>query len=82
MSVEDKMRGSYKDDRTSNHVDVFSIEKGRKKRIKVSSIFVTGMTGNLVEHNWTISNSLLNTRLILEVNVPKSVKKPKTKICL
>ena len=44
------MRGSYKDDRTSNHVDVFSIERGRKRtpgkeRIKVSSIFVKDMTG-------------------------------------
>ena len=69
ISVEHKTRGSYKDDRTSNYVDVFSVERGRKKRIKVSSIFVKDMTRNLVEHtfswlidilfrnsHWTISN--------------------------
>ena len=34
ISVEHKMRGSYKDDRTSDCVDVFSVEKGRKKTYK------------------------------------------------
>ena len=67
----------------------FLLKEEGKERIKVSSIFVTDMTGNLVEHtfscltdilfrasHWTISNSLLNTRLIeAEVNVPRSVKK-------
>ena len=74
----------------------FLLKEEGKERIKVSSIFVKDMTGNLVEHtfscltdilfrtsHWTISNySLLNTRLIernirVEVNIPKSVKKPK-----
>ena len=50
ISVEHKTRGSYKDDRTSDRVDVFFVEIGRKKRIKVSSIFVKDMIGNLVEH--------------------------------
>ena len=50
ISVEHKTRGSYKDDRTSDRVDVFSSERGRKRtlgkeRIKVSSIFVKDMTG-------------------------------------
>ena len=74
----------------------FPLREEGKDRIKVSSIFVKDMTGNLVEHtfscltdilfrtsHWTISNSLLNTRLIeAEVNVPKSVKKPKSSIWL
>ena len=65
----------------------FLFKEEGKERIKVSSIFVTDMIGNLVEHtfscltdilfrtsHWTISNSLLNTRLIeAELNVPKSV---------
>ena len=49
ISVEHKTRGSYKDDRTSDRVNVFSLEGRRKKRIKVSSIFLKDMTRNTVE---------------------------------
>ena len=52
------MRGSYKDDRTRNHVDVFSIERGRKEGL-ISSIFVTDMTGNLVEHTFSCLTDIL-----------------------
>ena len=45
------MRGSYKDDRTSDRVDVFSVERGRKKPKRVSSIFLEEMTGNLGEYS-------------------------------
>ena len=51
ISVEHKMRGSYKDDHTSDRVDIFSVERARKKRIKVLIIFVKDMTRNLVEHS-------------------------------
>ena len=34
ISVEHKTRGSYKDDRTSDRVDVFSVERGRKNTYK------------------------------------------------
>ena len=34
ISVEHKKRGFYKDDRTSDLVDVFSVERGRKKTHK------------------------------------------------
>ena len=51
INVEHKMCGSYKDNRTSDCVDVFSVERGRKKLIKVSSIFVKDMMGNLVEYS-------------------------------
>ena len=78
ISVEHKTRGSYKDDCTSDRVDVFFVERGRKKPYKGFEFFVKDMTGNLVQHtfsyltdillpmsHWTISNySLLNTRLI------------------
>ena len=74
----------------------FLLKEEGKERIKVSSIFVKDMTGNLVEHtfscltdilfrtsHWTISNSLLNTKLIeAEVNVPKSVLKETKKLNL
>ena len=33
ISVEHKMHGSYKDDRTSDLVDVFSVERGREKNV-------------------------------------------------
>ena len=49
-SVDHKMAagGSYKDDRTSDCVDVFSVDsRGRKKPIKGSSIFVKDMTRNV-----------------------------------
>ena len=51
ISVEHKMRGSYNDDHTSDRVDLFYVERARKKRIKGSIIFVKGMTRNLVEHS-------------------------------
>ena len=39
---------SYKDDRTSSCVDVFSVDsRGRKKPLKGSSIFLKGMTRKL-----------------------------------
>ena len=54
ISVEHKMRGSYKDDRTSDRVDVFSVERERKrKRLKVSSIFLKDMTRNHVENTFS-----------------------------
>ena len=53
ISAEHKTHGSYKDDRTSDRVDVFSFERGRKKPIKVSSIFFEVMTRNLVEHTFS-----------------------------
>ena len=72
----------------------FLLKEEGKERIKVSSVFVKDMAGNLVEHtfsfltdilfrtsHWTISNSLMNTRLIeAEVDIPKSVKKLKSSI--
>ena len=72
----------------------FLLKEEGKEHIKVSSIFVKDMTGNLVEHtfsystdilfrtpHWTISHSLMNTRLIeAEVTIPKSVKKLKSSI--
>ena len=60
ISVEHKTRGSYKEDRASNYVDVFSVERGRKKRIKVSSIFVKDMTRNLVEHTFSCLTDILS----------------------
>ena len=39
------------DDHTSDRVDIFSVEKARKKRIKVSIIFIKDLTRNLVEHS-------------------------------
>ena len=36
-----------------DRVDVFSVEKGRKKRIKVSSIFLKDMTRNHVENTFS-----------------------------
>ena len=53
ISVEHKKRGFYKDDRTSDLVDVFSVERGRIKRIKVSSIFLKDMTRNHVENTFS-----------------------------
>ena len=53
ISVEHLTHGSYKDDCTSDRVDVLSVERGRKKCIKVSSIFVKDMTGNLVEQTFS-----------------------------
>ena len=50
ISVEHKMAASesYKDDRTSDCVDVFSVDsRGRKKPIKGSSIFFKDVTRNL-----------------------------------
>ena len=77
VSVEHKMRGSYKDDRTSDRVDVFSLERGRKKRIKVSSIFLKDTTKNHAktpfpaltdilysDSHWTI-NKQLSTLIFL-----------------
>ena len=49
MSFFHKTRGSYKDDRTSDRVNVFSVEGRRKKRIKVSNIFLKDMSRNTVE---------------------------------
>ena len=37
-----KTRGSYKDDRTSNCVDVFSVERGRKKTCRGLEYFCQG----------------------------------------
>ena len=75
--------GSYKDDRTSNHVDVFSIERGRKRTYKGFQYFCQGHDregGNLVEHffsclidilfrtsHWTISNYSLLNTRLIEV---------------
>ena len=42
ISVEHKMRGSYKDDRTSDRVDVFSVERGREKTYKGFEYFSQG----------------------------------------
>ena len=50
ISVEHKMAagGSYKDDRSSGCVDVFSVDsQGRKKPINGSTIFLKDMTRNL-----------------------------------
>ena len=56
-SVEHKTRGSYKGDRRTGRVDervnVFSLEKGRKKPIKVSSHFLKDMTRNDVENTFS-----------------------------
>ena len=41
-SIAHKTRGSYKDDRTSNRVDVFSIERGRKRTYKGVQYFCQG----------------------------------------
>ena len=42
ISVEHKMRGSCKDDSTSDRVDVFSVERGRNKTYKVFEYFSQG----------------------------------------
>ena len=42
ISVAHKTRGSYKDDRTSDRVDVFSIERGRKRTYKGFQYFCQG----------------------------------------
>ena len=42
ISVEHKMPGSYKDDRTSNRVDVFPVERGRKKTYNGFEFFSQG----------------------------------------
>ena len=34
ISIEHKIRGSYKDDHTSDRVDIFSVERARKKTYK------------------------------------------------
>ena len=52
ISVEHKTSWSYKDDRTSDRVDVFSVERGGKKPIKVSSIFLKDLTRNHVENTF------------------------------
>ena len=59
ISVEHKMRGSFKDDRTSDRVDVFFVEIGRKKRIKVSSMFLKDMTRNLAQHSFSYVTDIL-----------------------
>ena len=42
ISVEHKMRRSYKDDRTSGRVDVFSVERGRQNTYKGFEYFSQG----------------------------------------
>ena len=49
------MRDPYKEDRTSNRVDVFSIERGRKKTFKGFQYLCQGHDqegGNFVEHTF------------------------------
>ena len=80
------------DDRTSDRVDLFSIERGRKRTYKGFQYFCQGHDregGNLVEHtfscltisrtsHWTVSEySLLNTRLI-EAEYSRQVNIPKS----
>ena len=98
LNVAHKTRGSYKDDLTiaSDRVDVFSIKRGRKRTYKGLQYFCQGHDRESGEHtfscltdillrtsHWTNSNFLLNTRLIeAAVNIPKSIKKPKSSIWL
>ena len=42
VRVEHKTRGSYKDDRTRDRVDVFSIERGREKTYEGFEYFCQG----------------------------------------
>ena len=42
ISVEHKMRESYKDDRTSDRVVVFSVDRGRRKTYKGFEYFSQG----------------------------------------
>ena len=59
------MRGSYKDDRTSNHVDVFSLERGRKRTYKGFQYFCQGHDqGSCGKHLfllWLIFCTVLHT---------------------
>ena len=60
MSVEHNTRGSYKDDRTGDHVDVFSLERGREKKpIKVSCIFSEGHDQESWEHTFSCLTYIL-----------------------
>ena len=76
------MRGPYKDDRTSDRVEVFSIERGRKKTFKGFQYLCQGHDQegeNFVEHTffnltdvlfhtsrWTISNYSLLNTRLIE----------------
>ena len=53
-SIAAQVSVEHKDDGTSDRVDVFSVERGRKKKpIKVSSIFRKNMNRNHVENTFS-----------------------------
>ena len=59
MSVEHNTRGSYKDDRTGDHVDVFSLERGRKKTYKGFLYFSEGHDQESWEHTFSCLTYIL-----------------------